>query len=171
MRFHGETLQAYEVLVFADEPDIHLWPQVGVAWMPRGTQEEMMTPDKNAKHSLAVALHLATRTGLYCLGPRQNNGLFRDLVTLLDSTYPARQMTRISVVVDNNCIHKAQVVEPWWIRHPRFALLGLPTSGRRANPMERVYGDVHDKCTRNQIQKRLRALGQAIERRVQANGP
>jgi hypothetical protein len=43
IRFHAENLQAQEVMVFADELDIHLLPKVGAAWMPQGTQEEVMT--------------------------------------------------------------------------------------------------------------------------------
>jgi len=171
IRFHVETLQAHEVMVFADELDIHLLPKVGAAWMPQGTQEEIMTPGKNEKHYLAGALHLATGKLLYCFGPRKNNGLFRDLLTLLDYTYPARQITRIYVVVDNYCIHKAKAVEQWLASHPRFALLWLPTYCPRANPIERVFGDVHDKCTRNHKRKRLRDLVQDVERHVQENGP
>jgi transposase len=101
IRFHHENLQAHELMVFADELDIHLLPKVEAAWMPQGTQEEIMTPGKNEKYYLAGTLYLATGTILYCLGSRKNNGLFRDLLTLLDATYPARQMTRIYVVVDN----------------------------------------------------------------------
>jgi transposase len=144
-RFHAENLQVQEGMVFADELDSHLLPQVGAAWMPQGTQEEVMTPGKNEKHSLAGALHLATGKVLYCLGPRKNNELFRELLTLLDATYPARQITRISVVVDNYCIHKAKAVEQWLADHPRFELRWLPTYCPRANPIERVFGDVHDK--------------------------
>ena len=171
LRFHVETLQAHEVMVCADELDIHLLPKVGAAWMPQGTQEEVMTPGKNEKHDLAGAVHLATGKVLYCLGPRKNNGLFRDLLTLLDHTYPARQITRIYVVVDNSCIHKAKAVEQWLASHPRFELLWLPTYCPRANPIERVFGDVHDKCTRNHKRKRLRNLVQDVERHVHENGP
>ena len=35
-------------------------PRWGAAWMPKGSQEEVMTPGKNAKHYLAGALNLAT---------------------------------------------------------------------------------------------------------------
>jgi putative transposase len=171
IRFHHENLHAHEVMVFADERDIHLLPKVGAAWMPQGTQETIMTPGKNEKHYLAGALHLATGKILYCLGPRKNNGLFRDLLTLLDATYPARQITRIYVVVDNYCIHKAKAVEQWLASHPRFALLWLPTYCPRANPIERAFGDVHDKCTRNHKRKRLRDLVKDVERHVQENGP
>jgi transposase len=50
MRFHHENLQGHEIMVFADELDIHLLPKVGAAWMPQGTQGEVMTPGKNEKH-------------------------------------------------------------------------------------------------------------------------
>jgi transposase len=71
IRFHAEHLQAHEVMVFADELDIHLLPKVGAAWMPKGHQEEVMTPGKNAKCYLAGALNLATGELLYGLGPRK----------------------------------------------------------------------------------------------------
>jgi hypothetical protein len=90
---------------------------------------------------------------------------------LLDTTYPACQMTRIYVVVDNYCIHKAKAVAQWLASHPRFALLWLPTYCPRANPIERAFGDVHDKCTRNHKRKRLRDLVQDVERHMQENGP
>jgi transposase len=171
IRFQHEHLRAHEVMVFADALDIHLLPKVGAAWMLHGTQDEIMTPGTNEKYYLAGALHLATGKVLYCLGPRKNNGLFRDLLTLLDTAYPASAVTRIYVVVDNSCIHKAKAVEQWLAQHPRFTLLWLPTYCPRANPIERVFGDVHDKCTRNHRRKRLRDLVQDVEQHMEANGP
>ena len=158
-------------MVFADELDIHLLPKVGAAWMRQGTQDEIMTPGTNEKYYLAGALDLATGKVRYCLGPRKNNGLFQALLTLLDHTYPAASAPRIYVVVDNYRIHKAKAVEQWIASHPRFALLWLPTYCPRANPIERVFGDVHDKCTRNHTRKRLRDLVQDVERHMQVNGP
>ena len=171
IRFAHDNLQAHEIMVFADELDIHLLPKVGAAWMLQGTQDEIMTPGTNEKYYLAGALHLATGKVRYCLGPCKNNGLFRELLTLLDHTYPASEVTRIYVVVDNYCIHKAKAVEQWLAHHPRFALLWLPTYCPRANPIERVFGDVHDKCTRNHQRKRLRDLVKDIERHMGENGP
>jgi putative transposase len=154
IRFHTERLQAREVLVFADELDIHLLPKVGAAWRPKGSQEEVMTPGQNEKHYLAGALNLATGKILHCLGPRKTKALFRDLLTLLDRTYPEREVRRIYVVVDNDRIHKAKAVGQWFATPPRFELLWLPTYGPRANPIERAFGDVHEKCTRNHKRKR-----------------
>jgi putative transposase len=158
-------------MVFADELDMHLLPKVGAAWMRQGTQAEIRTPGTHDKHYLAGALHLETGKVLYCLGPRKNNGLFRELLTLLDTTYPASRVTRIYVVADNYCIHKAKAVEQWVASHPRFMLLWLPTYCPRANPIERVFGDVHDKCTRNHQRKRLRDLVQDVEQHMEENGP
>jgi hypothetical protein len=171
IRFQHEHLRTHEVMVFADELDINLLPKVGAAWMPQGTQDEIMTPGTNEKCYLPGALHLATGQVLYQLGPGKNNGLFRDLLALLDTRYPASDVTRISIVVDNYCIHKAKAVTQWLANHPRFEVLWLPTYCPRANPIERVFGDVHDKCTRNHTRKCLRDLGQDVERHMQANGP
>lgn len=171
IRFHAEQLQAHEVMVFADELDIHLLPKVGAAWMPKGTQLEVMTPGQNAKHYLAGALNLATGEILHCHGARKTNVLFRDLLTLLDHAYPAPQITRIYVVVDHYCIHKAKAVGQWIESHPRFALLWLPTYCPRANPIERAFGDVHDQCTRNHRRKHLHDVVSDVEQHLRQNGP
>jgi putative transposase len=171
IRFQHEQLHEREVMVFADELDIHLLPKVGAAWMPAGSQEEVMTPGQNEKHYLAGALTLATGKLLHCLGPRKNNGLFRALLTRLDRQYPAPGTQRIYVVVDNYGIHKAKAVGQWLASHPRFTVLFVPTYCPRANPIERAFGDVHDKCTRNHKRKRLRDLLTDVERHLKVNGP
>jgi putative transposase len=171
IRFVSEQLRLYEALVFADELDIHLLPKVGYAWMPQGTQVEVMTPGTNEKHYLAGALELATGTLHHALGPRKTNELFRELLQRLDEAYPAPHDRRIYVVVDNYKIHKAKVVEQWLAKHPRVELLFLPTYCPRANPIERAFGDVHDLCTRNHTRKRLRdRVADAVEH-LHVNGP
>jgi hypothetical protein len=118
IRLHTEQLQAHEVMVFADALDIHLLPKGGAAWMPKGTQEAIMTPGKNEKHYRAAALNRTTGALLYCLGPRTTKALFRDRLHLLEWTYPAPQVTRIYVVVDNSCIRKAKAVQQWLTAPP-----------------------------------------------------
>lgn len=171
IRWSYEQLRLWEVLVFADELDIHLLPKVGYAWMPQGSQVEIMTPGTNAKHYLAGALDPSTGTLRHCNGPRKNNGLFRDLLQTLDAAYPGTQCQQVYVVVDNYKIHKAKAVEQWLANHPRFTLLFLPTYCPRANPIERAFGDVHDCCTRNHRRKRLRDLVADVEEHLQVNGP
>jgi DDE superfamily endonuclease len=171
IRWVYEQLRLGEAMVFADELDIHLLPKVGSAWMPQGTQVEVMTPGQNSKYYLAGALDLATGTLLHGLGARKTNALFRDLLTLLEERYPAAQCTRLYVVVDNYKIHKAKAVEQWLASHPRVTILFLPTYCPRANPIERAFGDVHDCCTRNHTQKRLRDLVADVEAHLHVNGP
>jgi putative transposase len=171
LRWVFEQLRPYEALVFADELDIHLLPKVGCAWMPQGIQLAVMTPGQNQKHYLAGALDLATGTLLHCGGPRKNNALFRDLLSLLDARYPAEQYAHLYVVVDNYKIHKAKAVEQWLATHSRVTLLFLPTYCPRANPIERVFGDVHDCCTRNHQRTCLPDLVADVEEHFHLNGP
>ena len=89
----------------------------------------------------------------------------------MDRTYPAHQVKRIYVVVDNYKIHKAKAVGQWLATNPRFELLWLPTYCPRANPIERAFGDVHDLCTRNHMRKRLRDLVADVEAHLHLNGP
>jgi hypothetical protein len=171
IRFRFEQLRLDEVMVFGDELDIQLWPKVGCAWMPKGTQLAVMTPGQNQKHDLAGALEVSPGRLPHCLGPRNTNGLFRALLQTLEDAYPAAQYQRVSVVVDHEKIHKAKAVEEWLANHPRLTLLLLPTDCPRANPIEHAYGDVHDCCTRNHRRTRLPDLVTDVEDHLQRNGP
>jgi putative transposase len=171
LRWVYERLQLGEALVFADEWDISLLPKVGYAWMPKGTQVEVMTPGTNEKHYLAGALDVATGTVHHCVGPRKTNELFRALLQALDAAYPAAQSRRIDVVVDHDGMHQATAVQQWFAPQPRLERLFLPTSCPRANPIERVFGDVHDLCTRNHTRKRLRELVADVIEHLHINGP
>jgi hypothetical protein len=171
IRWAWEHLQAWEALVFADELDIHLLPKVGAMWMPKGTQVTVMTPGQNAKHYLAGALDVTTGTLWHCLVTRKTNVLFRDLLDVLAQRYPTPQYRCIYVVVDNCNVHKAKAVGQWLASHPRVQLLFLPPYCPRANPIERAFGDVHDKCTRNHKRTRLEELIGDVEQHCQTNGP
>jgi putative transposase len=171
IRFIYEQRRLWEAMVFADELDIHLLPKVGCAWMPKGPQLAVMTPGTNQKHYLAGALNLATGVLHSRRGARKTNALFRELLQHLDDAYPAPQVQRVYVVVDNYKIHRAKAVDQWLAQHPRFSLLFLPTYCPRANPIERAFGDVHDCCTRNHRRKRLPDLVADVEEHLQVNGP
>ncbi len=144
-----EGLAPSEALFFADELDIHLLAKIGYEWMPKGTQTEVMTPGTNRKHYLAGALNHLTGKMLAVTAERKNRWLFIDLLNLIHRKCPAAKFTRIYVVVDNYRIHTAKAVVAWVAAHPRFELVFLPSYCPQANPIERAFGDVHDKCTRN----------------------
>jgi hypothetical protein len=171
IRWLFEHLTPRQLLLFADELDIPLLAKVGYQWMEKGTQQEVWTPGTNEKNYLAGALDIVTGKLVHCVWFRKTNGLFLDLLTLIDSTYSACKYTKIYVVVDNYKIHKAKAVEQWLGRHPRLELVFLPTYCPKANPIERAFGDVQDKCTRNHKRKRLRDLVADVKRHLQVNGP
>jgi putative transposase len=171
IRFVYERLRLWEAMVFADELEIHRLPKVGDAWMPTGTPLAVMTPGSNEQHYLAGALDVLTGTLDHCLGARKTNALFRDLLTVIEDSYPAERYTRLYVVVDNDKIHKAKAVGQWLATHPRVTRLLLPTYCPRANPIERAFGDVPDTSTRNHTRKRLRDLVADVEEHLQVNGP
>lgn len=95
IRFVYEQLRRWEALVFGDELAIPLLPKVGYAWMPQGTQVEVMTPGTNEQPDLAGALDLTTGTLPHGVGPRKTNGLFRDLRQTLEAAYPAAPYQRL----------------------------------------------------------------------------
>jgi len=171
IRHVWETLGKRAILLFADELDIHLLPKVGYQWMPQGETVKLVTPGQNQKHYLAGALELKTGRMVHCAGFRKTNVLFRALLDCLERRYPKARFDKVYVVVDNYGIHKAKAVKRWLAVHPRFALLFLPTYCPKANPIERAFGDVHDKCTRNHQRKRIEELVGDVEQHLSTNGP
>jgi len=139
--------------------------------MLKGEQVAVMTPGTNEKRYLAGALDLTTGTLTQCVWYRKQTGLLIDLLETLDRTHPAPLFTHLTIVVDNAKLHKAKKVQQGLAAPPRFELLYLPTYCPRANPIERAFGDVHDKCTRNHTRKRMWHLVQDVKRHLRSNGP
>jgi hypothetical protein len=73
--------------------------------------------------------------------------------------------------VGNYPIYRAKAIAQWLAAHPRLPLLSLPTYCPRANPIERVFGDVYDCCTGNHRRKRLRDLMADIKAHLHVSGP
>jgi hypothetical protein len=103
IRHTRETLGKREVVVFADELDMHLLPKVGSQGMPQGETVKLVTPGQNQKHYLAGALELKTGRRVHCVGVRKTNALFRVLLDNLEKRYPKARVDKVYVVVDNQC--------------------------------------------------------------------
>jgi transposase len=171
IRLACEQLRAGAALFFAHELDISLLPKVGYQWTPKGTQVAVRTPGTNEKRYLAGALHIRTGTTAHGVWYRKTTGLFLDLLATLEHAYPAQLFTRLSVVVDHAKIHHAEEVAKWLASPPRFELLSLPTYCPRANPIERAFGEVQDKCPRTHTRKRMWPLVQDVKQHLPLNGP
>jgi hypothetical protein len=171
IRWVFEPLKPCEAIVLADALDLHVLPKVGCAWMPKGSQLAVMTPGQNQKPYLAGAIDPATWMLHHGVGPRNTKARFRELRGLLEGHDPAERYTRVYVVVDHAKSHKATAVEPWLAAHPRLTRLFWPTYCLQANPIERVFGDVHDLCPRNHTRRRVCDLVADVEEHLHVNGP
>jgi putative transposase len=170
IRFALERLRPAEAFFWVDELDLQLLAKVGYQWMLKGTQIEIPTPGQNQKQYLAGALDYRTGEIHYVIGPRKNNVLFRELLARLEQRHGSR-IKRIYLVADNYRIHKAKAVVAWLEKHVRVEILWLPSYCPKANPIERAFGDVHDKCTRNHTRKQLHWLIWDVKQHLANNGP
>jgi transposase len=143
------TLPAGHAAVYVDEVDIHLNPKIGLDWMVRGQQKQVVTPGQNAKRYLAGALEIHSSEVVWVEGERKTSALFIKLLDeLLRFVYPRVQV--LHVVLDNYRIHKSQItqaaVRSWG---GRVRLHFLPPYCPLENRIERVWQDLHANVTRN----------------------
>jgi transposase len=146
-----------EVVLFADEIDIHLNPRIGRDWMLPGHQRLVLTPGKNQKAFLAGAYD--PRTGrIVCVdGDRKAVWLFLNLLRTLLQVY--RSARRIHLILDNYTIHKSLAVQAFLRTLGRKIILHfLPPYCPEENRIERLWKDVHDNVTRNHRCKTLQEL-------------
>jgi len=146
-----------EVVLFADEVDIHLNPRIGRDWMLPGQQKLVLTPGQNRKAFLAGAYD--PRTGrLTCVdGDRKAVWLFLNLLRALLRVY--RSARRIHLILDNYVIHKSELVAAF-LRTvgQKIQLHFLPPYCPEENRIERLWRDVHDSITRNHRCRMLQHL-------------
>ena len=140
---------ADEVIVFADEVDIHLNPKIGPDWMPCGVQKTVLTPGQNEKRYLAGALNARTGEVTYVEGRRKDSQLFiAQLWQLVRDDYP--QAKRIHIVLDNYRIHKSgQTQTALDALADKVTLHFLPPYCPDHNKIERLWRDLHAEVTRN----------------------
>ena len=149
------------VVVYADEVDIHLNPKIGPDWMLPGTQRLVLTPGNNEKRYLAGAYEPLNDRLVYVEGDRKASGLFLNLLRALLETYEYAQT--IHVILDNFIIHKSRVTQAWLIEFGnRIRLHFLPPYCPSENRIERLWLDLHANVTRNHRQKTIGALLERI---------
>jgi transposase len=161
---HWEDLGPREALVFADELELHLLPKVGAQWTRRGQRLEIVTPGQDQRCYIAAALDFRTGRLLHRTGPKKNRFLFLNLLRVLDRVYSGAGFRRVYVVADNYSIHTAGDVRRWLAGHPRLVLLWLPRYCPKANPIERIFGALHDQITRNHRHRTLPPLLAEVQR-------
>ena len=137
-----------DVAVYLDEVDIHLNPKIGLDWMNRGTQKEVMTPGQNVKRYLCGALDADTGRVTWMKAERKNSLLFIAMLHKLVEAYP--QARKIHVVLDNFKIHDSKISRAAVAAFgEKIVLHFLPPYCPDHNKIERLWLDVHANVTRN----------------------
>ena len=144
-----EDLPDDEVAVYEDEVDIHLNPKIGLDWMVKGQQKEVLTPGQNEKRYLAGALNAKTGELIWAESDSKNSLLFIQLLWKLHQRYPNAKT--IHVILDNYSIHSTEEVAKTLATEAgqRFALHFLPPYCPDHNKIERAWQDLHANVTRN----------------------
>lgn len=144
-----EQLPPDEVVVYADEVDIHLNPKIGLDWMAHGQQKKVLTPGKNVKRYLAGSLDAKTGELIWVEGERKTSDLFILFLWELVSRYSTAK--RIHVILDNYSIHHTEQVRVSLAtpHGQRLKLHFLPPYCPDDNKIERVWEDLHSNVTRN----------------------
>lgn len=137
-----------EVAVYQDEMDIHLNPKIGLDWMNRGRQKQVVTPGRNTKRYLAGAMNAETKRLTVVEGERKNSWLFIGMLHALLEDYP--DAGRIHVILDNYGIHSSKITKQAVVAcEGRIILHFLPPYCPDDNKIERLWRDLHSEVTRN----------------------
>ena len=140
--------RAGEVVVHADEVDIHLNPKIGPDYMLPGTQKQVLTPGQNEKRYIAGAVNARTGRLTWVEWERKDSDLVIGLLHQLAHDYPRAR--RIHVILDNYKIHKSQrTALALAALGGRVRLHFLPPYCPDDNRIERLWRDLHDNVTRN----------------------
>lgn len=146
-----------DVVVYADEVDLHLNPRIGPDWMLPGTQRRVFTPGKNQKRYLAGAYEPLRDRLVYVEDARKASWLFLNLLRALLDIYHRAQS--IHVILDNFAIHKSRLAQAWLAEFgAKIRLHFLPPYCPNENRIERLWLDLHANVTRNHQHKTIGAL-------------
>ena len=142
------ALRRDHVAVYEDEVDIHLNPRIGLDWMVRGQQKEVVTPGKNVKRYLAGALDVRTGMTTWVEGDRKTSALFISLLDRLIAHNPQAKV--IHVILDNYRVHDSKITQAALRGYEgKIQLHFLPPYCPAENRIERVWEDLHAAVTRN----------------------
>ena len=103
----------------------------------------------------------------YTFHPRHRHQEWIQFLGMIEErTPPGKQ---IHLIIDNYSAHKHANVRQWLCDHPRFHVHYTPTSGWWLNQVERLFGEVTEKCLRRRSAETIPALeqdiGQYLDRR------
>ena len=122
-----------------------------------------MTHDykRNGTTTLFAALNLADGRVIGSCMSRHRHQEWLAFLRQLDRQTP--RSLDLHLILDNYQTHKHPKVKQWLKNHPRFHMHFIPTSSSWLNLVERVFGDLTEKCIRRGVFRSVTQLIAAIE--------
>jgi transposase len=116
--------------------------------------------ERHGVTSLFAALNVATGEAIAKCHRRHRHQEFLKFLGEIDAAVPAD--AEVHLVMDNYGTHKVDRVRNWFARHPRYRIHFTPTSGSWLNLVERLFGEVTERCVRRGSHTGVRQLEQAM---------
>lgn len=148
-------------LVYFDSTDLHLCPEVGNTYLPKGEQLKVETPgNQNPWVALFGSLSYPSGEGLYTIHSCKRHQEVQVHLQLLVETEPD---TFWFVVMDSASAHTTPALAPF-LQDNRHHLepVFLPTYSPNLNLIERLWKCMRSQVTNNQPFADLSALSEAV---------
>ena len=154
-------LGADEMVVFSDavHPEYQSHPAHG--WFPKGQKTALKATSGRKRLNIQGALDLETFQFTFVEGEKINAQTTRTMLEKLERNNPTK--TAIHVFVDNARYHHAKILKPW-LDSParRVKLKFLPAYAPHLNPIERLWGVMHEWVTHNRHYATFNQFTEAI---------
>jgi transposase len=154
-------LAADEMVVFSDavHPEHQSRPAHG--WFPKWQKTALKATSGRKRLNIQGALNLETFQFTFVEGEKINAQTTRQMLAKLERNN--QTMTTIHVFVDNARYHHAKILQPW-LDSPerRVKLHFLPAYAPHLNPIERLWGVMHDWVTHNRHYATFNQFTEAI---------
>ena len=116
--------------------------------------------ERHGVTSLFAAMDVASGVTISTCYRRHRHQEFLRFLDEIEANLPSG--LDVHLVMDNYGTHKVAKVRGWLKRHPRYQVHFTPTSGSWLNLVERLFGEVTERCVRRGSHTAVRALEKAM---------
>jgi transposase len=116
--------------------------------------------ERHGVTSLFTALNAKTGATIAACHRRHRHQEFLRFLNKIEASVPAG--IAVHIVMDNYGTHKVARVRQWFTRHPRYQIHFTPTSASWLNLVERLFGEVTERCVRRGSHSAVTSLEKAM---------
>lgn len=116
--------------------------------------------ERHGVTSLFTALNAKTGATIAACHRRHRHQEFLKFLKKIDDSVPGS--CDVHIVMDNYGTHKVAKVRRWFASHPRYHIHFTPTSASWLNLVERLFGEVTERCVRRGSHSAVTSLEKAM---------